>query len=505
MAMVPRGHIDEKKFELDGTPIIPLSKTDDELREIVKLLEQIEERKRYRLMDFFVPYDKQTQFFDAGLTYRERMFFAGNQLGKTEAGAFEMACHLTGLYPDWWLGRRFTRPIRAWAAGETSLATRDVLQKKLCGEPGVELAFGSGMIPKENFHDKPSLARGITDAFDTVQVKHYTNGVFDGVSILRFKSFEQGRTKFQGDSIDLIWLDEEAPLEIYTECLTRTNATKGGMFVTFTPLKGRTPLVCRFLDEKNADRWWVVMTIYEVGHYTPEERDRIVASYPAHEREARVNGTPMLGSGLIFPVTEDEIAEDQLTYIPAHWVWGWGIDFGIGHPFGASLMAWDRDNDIVHLHFCFKIADALPPIHASRMKSIAINVKVSYPHDGDSREKSSGVVLSKSYKAEGLIMQPDHAHFESGGYDTEAGVKEMHDRMKSGRLKANRAMRAFFDEMRLYHRKDGLIVKVNDDILSATRTGLIDRRRWGVAVLGSKKPAPKRPQEPQDWDPHTGT
>jgi phage terminase large subunit-like protein len=133
-------------------------------------------------------------------------------------------------------------------AGETSLLARDVQQKKLCGEPGVESAFGTGLIPKEAFADKPSLARGVTDAYDTIQVKHKSGGI----SVGRFKSYEQGRAKFQGETLDFVWFDEEPPLDIYTEGLTRTNASGGIVFVTFTPLLGMSKVVKRFLLDKPA-------------------------------------------------------------------------------------------------------------------------------------------------------------------------------------------------------------------------------------------------------------
>ena len=74
------------------------------------------------------------------------------------------------------------------------------------------------MIPKDLFVDKPSLARGITDAYDTIQVRH----VSGGVSVARFKSYEQGREKFQsGETLDWLWFDEEPPTEdLFAEGLT---------------------------------------------------------------------------------------------------------------------------------------------------------------------------------------------------------------------------------------------------------------------------------------------
>jgi hypothetical protein len=125
------------------------AKTDAELRELVETLEAAVYRKRYGgQILFFEPYPRQREFFDMGATRRERLLIAGNQNGKTHAGGFEAALHLTGEYPAWWKGRRFDKPTKGWIAGETSLAVRDIQQKKLCGEPGVDEAFGSGMIPK---------------------------------------------------------------------------------------------------------------------------------------------------------------------------------------------------------------------------------------------------------------------------------------------------------------------------------------------------------------------
>ena len=54
----------------------------------------------------------------------------------------------------------------------------------------------------------------------------------------------------------------------------------------------------------------VCMTIDDVEHYTQEEKDRIVASYPEHEREARAKGVPTMGSGRVFPVSEESIRVD---------------------------------------------------------------------------------------------------------------------------------------------------------------------------------------------------
>ena len=61
---------------------------------------------------------------------------AGNQLGKTLAGGFEVAMHATGRYPEWWKGKRFDRPTVGWACGVTGEVVRDTVQKVLVGRTG---------------------------------------------------------------------------------------------------------------------------------------------------------------------------------------------------------------------------------------------------------------------------------------------------------------------------------------------------------------------------------
>lgn len=420
----------------------------------------------------------------------------------THVGAYEVACHLTGLYPDNWKGRRFEKPTRGWIAGETSLVVRDVQQKKLCGEPGVEDLFGTGMIPKDLFVDRPSLARGVTDAYDTIQVRH----VSGGVSVGRFKSYEQGRTKFQGESIDWGWADEEPPEDVYAEFLTRTVATGGMCFMTFTPLKGRSAVVIRFLDEPSPDRGVITMTIDDAQHIAPEERARIIAGFLPHEREARARGVPMLGSGRIFMTPEETILEDAVSAVPPQWAKLWAIDFGIDHPFAAVLLAWDRDADVIHILHCIRMQDALVMQHARAILTVGAAVPVAWPHDGHVRDRNSGEPLAKLYKAEKLLMLPDHAQWESGGISTEAGVLEWDQRERNGKLKVARHLTDWLEERRFYHRKDGQIVKIKDDLMSATRIGLMAKRFARPVQLGSHR----QPREPNqiasgtDFDLFTG-
>lgn len=192
-------------------------------------------------------YTKHLSFFEAGATHRERAFVAANRVGKTTAGIYEDVCHLTGRYPRWWVGRRFTQPIEAWVAGDTGKTTRDILQPAFLGPVGQPSLQGTGMLPSESILNMTPKA-GIPDAIESIFVRHITGGT----SVVTFKSFDQRREAFQGTKKHLIHLDEEADESIYSECLLRTMETGGDfdggiIILTLTPLMGMTPLVLSFM------------------------------------------------------------------------------------------------------------------------------------------------------------------------------------------------------------------------------------------------------------------
>lgn len=280
--------------------------------EDLELLEALDLNRRFNKLDFWQPYEKQREFIALGANKYERLLFAGNQLGKSECGAYETACHLTGLYPHDWPGRVWNRPVKLWSAGESTTVVREVSQAKLCGPPGDEENFGTGFIPRRCFVGKPSVARGaVADAYDTLKCLHFRqssqaqDATDDGISSLSFKSYEQGRKKFQGTTIDGIWWDEEPDMEIYTEGNARWSATGGMSWMTFTPLLGMSTVVKRFLHESDAYRACLTMGIADAKHMTPEMQKSLLSKYPEHEWPARMNGSPMLGEGRIFIVAEE--------------------------------------------------------------------------------------------------------------------------------------------------------------------------------------------------------
>ena len=220
------------------------SQSREELAELAKLLEAQTRRRDRTKLHRYEPYNKQKKFHADGLVHRERLLMAGNQLGKTFCGAAEAAYHATGNYPEWWPGRRWERPTRGWAGSKTGEVTRDGVQRTLLGEPKDKSQWGTGMIPGDQVVDW-SLRQGLPDACDSIVVRH----VSGGASTIGFKSYDQGREKWQSETLDWAWLDEEPPADIYIEALTRTNATGGMLWMTFTPMLGMSDVVHMYIDE----------------------------------------------------------------------------------------------------------------------------------------------------------------------------------------------------------------------------------------------------------------
>lgn len=368
----------------------------------------------------------------------------------------------------------------------TGEAVRDTTQKILLG--GM-LAIGTGAIPRAKIVRTVS-ARGVPESIEIVYVKHASGGVSEIV----FKAYSDGREKWQGADVNVVWFDEEPPIEIYTEGLTRTNAVKGIALCTFTPLLGMSDVVMRFM-KGDAGAFYVNMTIDDAEHYTDEERTKIIAKYPAHEREARARGLPLLGSGKIFTVPESEIAVKPFA-IPEHYRQLGGLDFGIDHPSAAAKLAEDPETGIIYVCAAHRASGLIPAIHALTLRDWGKELPWAWPLDGLQRDKGSGKQLAQFYREAGLRLVSEHAQYaDQRGNGLEAGITDIQQLLEVGKLKVFENLNDWFEEYRYYHRKEGKVVAERDDLLCATRYALMMRRY--ARALSEDQPRRKRYDKPR--------
>lgn len=210
------------------------------------------------------------------------------------------------------------------------------------------------------------------------------------------------------------------------------------------------------------------MTIDDAEHIAPEERQAIIDSYPPHEREARIKGLPAMGSGRIFPVAEEAITV-QAFEVPDYWARIGGIDFGWDHPTAAVELAHDRDADVVYVTKAYRARERTPLEHATVLHQWGDWLPWAWPQDAYQRDKRTGGTLRDDYSRYRMRMLGTHATHPDGGNGVEPGVQDILTRMQSGRFKVFMHLEEWLGEFRMYHRKDGLIVKEYDDLMDATR------------------------------------
>jgi phage terminase large subunit-like protein len=414
-------------------------------------------------------YQWQIEFHNAGAKFAERCLMAANQVGKTLCGGAETAIHLTGEYPPWWQGRRFDHPVKWWTGAERTEDSKDLIQAELLGAQG---EHGTGWIPKTRIVNATYRQAGVPEVVDKIYVRHKSGGT----SECTLKTYQMEAKGWRGKTLDGVWLDEECNQDIFDECLTRVLVKKGIIMKTVTPVLGVSGVVRHFV-EGGPGIYLRNVTWDDAPHLDEEEKERLWASYPPHVRETRSKGVPMLGTGAVYPVSDDDIIIPYFP-LPQHYYRINGLDFGIDHPAAGAFCALDRDTDTFYVYDVYRQSGQTAIYHAAALKKHGIWVPNAWPHDGMQRDKGSGIALKDHYRKQGLYMLKDHAQYEQKdkGNHVEPGVIEMLEYMRTGRFKVFATCAQWFEEKRLYHRKDGQIVKQYDDLMDATRYAFMMRR-----------------------------
>lgn len=467
--------------------------------------ELIDQLENYKLFSY-KPYPWQKKVHNLLRDNQEVMASAANRVGKTFCGAAETAMHLTGLYPDWWQGYRVNGPCLVWVGSQSTEQLRDVTQKELIGDLGA--GYGTGAIPKMCLGKPQKRASSVTDVIDKIEITSFIDGDMTRPhkqkSVVQFKSYEQGWQKFQGTAPHFIWLDEEPDYKIFTECQTRLGTTQGRMLITFTPLSGHTDMVQHFTEEKPGTA--MVMAGWDdAPHLDKKWCEEQLQRYPAHERDARTKGIPQLGTGRVFPFSDDDVVCDPFK-IPRHYAQIIGIDFGSGtdggHPSATVKLAFDRDNDIVYVVAAHKKKgmDALQ--HSENIIRMGGGVyteqiPVAWPHDGVNTIKGGTTKLHRLYRQHNVYLLGRTARYDEkigGGQPVEPIVMEVIERIQTGRFKVFSNLGDWLAEFRNYHRNDkGRLVDRMDDILKATFYALMDIRKARSLTKTGGTTAPPRP------------
>jgi phage terminase large subunit-like protein len=444
---------------------------------LIDALQEKNRRKvanRYKTMytDFY-PWQK--EFIGKTAEKSQCCLIAANRIGKTWTGTYADAIHALGDYPEGWTGYKFDHPPLIWCLGYSGEKTRDLLQAPIAGRKSGDTFIG-GLIPPERIVGYESML-GTPNALRTLLVAHKSGGV----SRIQFWSYSQGQHALMGDAVDWYHIDEEPrDSSIFPQVLVRTasgDKGRGGRgILTFTPENGRTELVVQFMDTPSRAQFCMQKGWDDAPHLSESVKKDLLDSFPAHQREMRTKGVPMLGHGRIYDISEDAIVCDPFE-MPKHWAVINGMDFGYDHPQSQVQLVWDRDGDKFYVTKAWKMARVSPNEAWGACKSWAKDVPTAWPQDGLQHEKGSAIEVKKYYEEAGFKLLHEHAKWPDGSNGVEAGLMELRDLMLKGKFKVFAGLRDWFDEFLQYHRdENGKIYKVKDDILDATRYAYMMRR-----------------------------
>ena len=462
--------------------------TTDQQLKLQDLAIAVAEDMSFNQLRYFKPFQHQLKFFST--TTHRRGILAANRIGKTVSTCYETAMHLTGIYPDWWQGHRFDKPITAMVAGEGWSQVALVLQQELLGSPDVKLEeqLGTGAIPRsavvvETMRNDGANCIGC-------EIRH-TSG---GRSYLLFANYTQEVRQLQGFKLDLAVFDEQPPDDFFSEIITRTATTQGMVLCSFTPLKGLNGLVSKFWNrEQGYD--YIRVSWDDVPEYDPWGEPFLLAStraqlerdYLPHEREARIQGRPIMGKGAVFQVSS------WPTYTPGDYNFRTmpniqriiALDLGlVNDKTVISLMYWDPYEREAWLHRQIVVRgmdEAIPSQYINHLlRPEVFGTPIVLPPDASTpgRYTMSSSSIRELFEQYELNVLPDPAMNppDSQGRKTNHksyGINIMRQMIDFGSFHINENCVDFLNEAQNYHVDDQGRFSDPDDCIDSARYALL--------------------------------
>lgn len=211
-------------------------------------------------------------------------------------------------------------------------------------------------LPRGEFKDDPKY--GWKEEYKNKEIFAI---YFNSGAAIYFKSYKQGPTALQTATVHYLCLDEECPVELWSELSLRVAATDGYISMAFTATLGQEMWRQAMEpgageEEKFATAWKKQISMYDCQYFTDgtpsrwtDERVNQVISLCKNTSEVqrRVFGKFIKDSGLIYPTFDPKRHVKPWHPIPKSWAWYQAVDIGsgqdgdegAGHPSGIVLMA----------------------------------------------------------------------------------------------------------------------------------------------------------------------
>ncbi|MBQ5929555.1 MAG: terminase family protein, partial [Clostridia bacterium] len=259
---------------------------------------------------------------------------------------------------------------------------------------------------------KDSPENGI---IDFIRVKN----ALGGVSVIGFKSCDQGREKFQGASLDFVWFDEEPPQDIYMECRMRLLDRRGDMFGTMTPLKGLTFVYKDIYLNVRADPevWYEFMEWSDNPYLDSREVASMESSLDERTLQSRKYGKFIAeGAGLVYPEFDESVHVIPPFSVPKEWQDMISIDPGLNNPLSAHWYAVDFDDNVYVIAEHYEAGRDID-YHAEQIKRICQAVgwhtdsqgRICALIDSAAKQRTLGSVKSvvELFYERGILVNPN--------------------------------------------------------------------------------------------------
>jgi len=485
MARALRYVVDENKLTIDALKTIPgplKSSLED-------LAIDVCEDMKYHQLKYFRPFEHQLKFFKTG-EHERRGILAANRIGKTVSTCYETAMHLTGLYPEWWEGYRFEKPITCMVAGEGWSQVALVLQNELLGTQDVKIQenLGSGAIPRDCIVTNTMRNDGANCI--GVEVRHASGTN----SYLLFANYTQEVRQLQGFKLNLAVFDEQPPDDFFSEIVTRTATTQGKVLCSFTPLKGLNGLVSKFWNKEEGYNF-IRVAWDDVPEYDPwgqafllqSTRRQLERDYLPHEREARIAGKPVMGKGAVFQLSNwptYQTGQIDFTRLP-NIQRVISLDLGlVNDKTVISLIYWEPNERTAYLHrqiVVQGIEEAVPSQYINHLlRPEVMGTPIVLPADANTagRYTMSATSIRELFESYGLnvyekaIMNPPDSEGRVTNHKA-YGINQMRQMLEVGSLMVNENCTNFLNEAQNYFVDEKGRFSDPDDCIDSCRYGIL--------------------------------
>ena len=501
MARALRWAVDKYDLTMDA-----LANLNGDLKtQLMDLSVTVADDMKYNQLKYFRPFEHQKKFFLTG-KHERRGILAANRIGKTVSTCYETAMHLTGLYPEWWEGYRFTTAITAMVAGEGWSQVALVLQNELLGTQDVKITenLGTGAIPRDCIVPDTMRNDGANNIGCEIRHVSGTN------SYLLFANYTQEVRQLQGFKLNLAVFDEQPPDDFFSEIVTRTATTQGKVLCSFTPLKGLNGLVSKFWNKEEGyefirvawddvpemDPWGQPFLLYET-------RRQLERDYLPHEREARIAGKPVMGKGAVFQLNNwptYKTGEIDFTRMPRiqRVI---ALDLGlVNDKTVISLMYWEPSEKTAFLHrqiVVQGIEEAVPTQYINHLlRPEVFGTPIILPADASTHGRytmsaNSIRELFEQYELnvyEKAIMNPPDSQGRVTNHKA-YGINQMRQMLEVGSLMINENCTNFLSEAGNYYVDERGRFSDPDDCIDSCRYALLACLQGIAETWDNKTPA----------------